>query len=96
MQDVATIDDAETKANIAANVKRLRGAKSYSQVARDCCTPTWKAYPATIEQIEKGQHMPGSGLLVRLAEALGCTTNDLVSPPPGTPSPSKKRRLSPA
>jgi transcriptional regulator with XRE-family HTH domain len=80
MQDV--ISDADAKKNIAANVHRLRGERSFGQLAKACSTPKWKAYPATIQQIENGDHMPGAGLLARLAEALGVTPNDLLSEPP--------------
>ena len=79
----AVITDAEALANISANVQRLRGDKSYSQLARECSTDDWKAYPSTIEHIDKGRHMPGAGLLKRLAEALGVSTEDLLAPPPG-------------
>jgi transcriptional regulator with XRE-family HTH domain len=80
MQDV--ISDEKAKANIAANVRRLRGDRSFGEVARACCTKDWHAYPATIQQIESGRFMPGSGLLARVAEALGVTANDLLSDPP--------------
>lgn len=76
------ISDEEAKANIAANCKRLRGDRSYSELARACTTQEWTCYAATIQQIESGRHLPGSGLLARLAEALGTTTDILLSPPP--------------
>lgn len=75
------ITDEEALANIAANCKRLRGETSYSEIARKCTTDKWRCYPATIQQIESGRHLPGSGLLARLAEALGSTTDELLSPP---------------
>lgn len=72
------ITDSEALHVIAANCRRLRGTKSQSQVARECSTEDWKCYPATIQQIEAGHHMPGAGLLARLAEALGVTPNELL------------------
>lgn len=76
------ISDELALKNIAANVRRLRGDRSYGEIARACCTEKWKAYPATIQQIESGRFMPGSGLLARVAEALGVTPNDLLIDPP--------------
>ena len=76
------ITDAEAKRNIATNVRRLRGDRSYGEIAKACCTKKWKAYPATIQQIESERFMIGSGLLARVAEALGVTPNDLLSEPP--------------
>ncbi len=82
MQQV--VSDKTTLENIAANVARLRNGKSYSQLARDVSIDDDRAYPATIERIEKGVNMPGAGLLKRLAEALGTTTDALMSDPPTT------------
>ena len=78
MQEVLTDDEA--RGIIAENVRRLRGARSYSEIARACSTDDWKAYPATIQQVENQRHLPGAGLLARLAEALGVTPNDLLTP----------------
>lgn len=75
------ITDTKALENIARNLARFRGDRSYSAIARDCTTPEEKAYPATIERIEKGRHMPGAGLLCRLAEALGVTVDALLSDP---------------
>lgn len=72
------ISDDEAKANIAANVRRLRGTRSYGQIAKACSTKDWHAYPATIQQIESARHLPSAGLLARVAEALGVTPNDLL------------------
>lgn len=74
--------DKEALENIAANVRRLRGDRSYGDIARACCTEDWTAYPATIQQIESGRHLPSAGLLARVAEALGVTPNDLLNEPP--------------
>lgn len=84
------ITDEEAKANIAANCRRLRGERSLSEIARACCIKEWTCYPATIQQIETGRHLSNSGLLARLAEALGTTTDALLAPPPK----KKSRRAS--
>lgn len=83
------ISDEEAKANIAANVRRFRGSRSYGDVAKACCTEKWHAYPATIQQIESGRHLPNSGLLARVAEALGVTPNDLLADPPSQKRPRR-------
>jgi transcriptional regulator with XRE-family HTH domain len=82
----AVVTDTEALETIAANVRRLMEEKrlTYAQLARDCSIPSegkskgWTAYPSTIEHIAKGENMPGAGLLMRLAEALGVTPNDLM------------------
>ena len=85
------ISDKKALRNIAENVSRLMGGKSYSQVARDRSTKEWTAYPATIRDIEQGIHMPGAGLLARLASALDVNTDDLLADPPAV---IKHRKLS--
>ena len=71
MQTVLT--DEQALEAIAYNVRRYRGDRSYSDVARIS-----KTYRAPIVRGEKGRHMPGAGLLSRLAEALGVTVDDLL------------------
>lgn len=82
------LNDDEALANIAANVSRLldeRGV-SYSEMARRCSVEgEYTAYPSHIERIAKGRNMPGVGLLSRVAEILGVTIDDLISPPPNRP-----------
>lgn len=73
--------DQQAKLNIAANLLRLREGKSYSQLAREVSTDDEKIYPATIERIEKMRHMPGVGLLSRIAEALGVSVDTMLSAP---------------
>lgn len=68
------ITDQQAMANIAANVCRLRGDRSRSWLARECGT-----YAINITRIESGKHLPTSGLLARLAEALDTTTDALLS-----------------
>ena len=46
-----------------------------------CSTEDWVCYPATIEQIEKGRHVPGTAVLYRIACGLGVTLNHLVAEP---------------
>jgi transcriptional regulator with XRE-family HTH domain len=83
MQDVLT--DEQAMANIAANVTRLRGERSLNSLARAANT-----YAINISRIETGENLPGAGLLSRIAEALGVTVDDLLSPPPGPEKKSKK------
>ncbi len=75
------ISDEKALENIAANIQRFRGQKSYSQLARECSTKDWTAYPATIEHVEKCMIMPGAGLLARIAAALGVTADVLLADP---------------
>lgn len=77
----SVITDEIALANIAANVTRLIDSRTYAEIARACCTGSWTCYPGTVEKVAKGQHMPGAGLLARLAEALGVTANDLLDKP---------------
>jgi hypothetical protein len=80
MQTVIT--ESELHANIAANVRRLRGSRSYGEIARLCSTPDWKCYPATIQHVELQRHKPGSTLLARLADVFGVSMDSLAAPPP--------------
>lgn len=79
------ITDEEALRNISENVKRLRGDKSLSQLARELSTASWRCYPATVQHIELGRHMPGAGLLSRLAEVFGVTMDDLIRQPESRP-----------
>jgi transcriptional regulator with XRE-family HTH domain len=67
------VSDEDALKNIARNMARLRGEKSYSDIARQVGT-----FPANISKIEKGEHMPGAALLSRIAEALGVTVDHLL------------------
>lgn len=77
MSTVTTKSD--TLEALAANVRRLRGERSYREIAKACSTDDWTCYPATIQQIESCQHMPNAVVLRRLAAALGCTLDDLFA-----------------
>jgi transcriptional regulator with XRE-family HTH domain len=70
MQDMS---DDEAREVIAANVSRLRGDRSLSDIARACDTSA-----GAIQQIERGDRMPGAGLMTRLAAAFGVSLDDLV------------------
>ena len=84
------LTDKQALANIAANVTRLIGDRSYSELARACSTPTDRVYPATIERIAKGKHMPGVGTLARLADCLGVALDELLVQ---EPRPERKKKL---
>ena len=68
------ITDDQARANIAANVARLRAGRTLSRLAEECGT-----YPANIQRIEEGRSLPGAGLLARLADALGTSTDALLA-----------------
>lgn len=65
--------DDQTKRVIAKNLKRLRGDISYSELGRRSGTNA-----SAISKIEKGEHMPGAGLLTRIAESLGVSVAELL------------------
>ncbi len=66
------------QAAIAANLKRLRGDRSQAEIARLCTTPDWKCYPATIQQIESGCHLPSLVIAHHIAEVLGVSIDELL------------------
>lgn len=72
------MSDNEAKKRIATNLRRLRGELSYSEIARRAGT-----YPMAIQRIEKGDSMPGVGLLSRIAEALNCSIEEFLKLPSG-------------
>lgn len=76
--------DQEVLQTVSANVRRLREAAGLSMSA---LARLIDDYPGTIERVEAGKNMPGVGLLMRIAEGLGVTLNDMVQP---VPSPRKK------
>lgn len=73
IRGMIAVSDEQAKQLIANNLKRLRGDVSYSEIARRAGT-----YPMAIQRIEKGDSMPGVGLLTRIAEALGCGVNEFL------------------
>ena len=66
---------------IGANVKRLRGDRSFREVAKMCSSSEWTCYPATIQQIEAGDHMPNAAVIFRIATGLGVKVNALYEEP---------------
>lgn len=66
--------DDQARANIAANVTRLRGDRSRYWLAKQCGTHT-----IHISRIEDASNLPNAGLLARLAEALDTTADALLS-----------------
>ena len=67
------LTDKQVLSNIAESVERLRGDRSKSSLAREVGVHTIQ-----ITRIESAENMPGSGLLVRLAGALGVSTDYLT------------------
>lgn len=68
------LTDDQALANIAANVKRLRGDRSQYWLAKQLGIT-----PIQVSRLENGENMPGAGRLARLAEVLGTTTDALLS-----------------
>jgi len=67
--------DDEAREVVAANLKRLRGDRSLSDIGRCCDTSA-----GAIQQIERGDRMPGAGLLTRLAATFGVSIDELMQP----------------
>lgn len=65
--------DDDVRVHLAGRVRQLRGKRTLQSVADAAGT-----YPASLSKIERGQLVPGSLFLRRLAIALGCSTDDLV------------------
>lgn len=70
---------------IGANLRLLRGNRTLQDVCDRCTTDSWTCYPANIDQIERGVHMPSVAVLYRIAMGLGVTLNDLVAEPIAIP-----------
>lgn len=68
--------DDEALRTIAHNLRRLRGDTSLAEIARRAGT-----YPTSIKRIEDGDHLPGVGLLSRIADALGVEIGDMLARP---------------
>lgn len=79
--------DYETLGNIAANLLRLLSEHDLSQngLARDIGES-----PTRINQYAQGKKMPGAGVLSRIADRFGVSTDDLINPPPPPPRGRKK------
>ncbi len=76
----------EVAANIRDNADRLLGEKGWSQrrLSRETNDPHMSIVNAL-----SGDHVPNSGILARIAEALGVTADELIDSPP---KPRKKSR----
>jgi transcriptional regulator with XRE-family HTH domain len=75
---MSTVSDDETKKNIAVNLRRLLGSRKISQ---NGLANLIEESPTRINQYAQGKKMPGAGVLTRIAEKLGVTIDDIVSPP---------------
>lgn len=85
MDAPSKLQDKETLRVIAANMRRLRQGITLAEVARRAGT-----YPMNVQRIEHEVSMPGAGLLLRVAQALG-TTPDRLLDAHAAESQSKKR-----
>ena len=70
--------DQQTKRNIAANLRRMLGARKVSQNGLARLT---EESPPRINAYCNARMMPGVGVLARIAEVLETTIDDLVAPP---------------
>jgi DNA-binding XRE family transcriptional regulator len=61
---------------IAANLKRLRGKRSYGELARAV-----GGHAITFSRIERELINPNATTLAAVAKALGCTVGDLYAKP---------------
>lgn len=73
------VEDIEVKENIGANIRRLLAARKISQ---NGLATLIDESPTRINHYAQAKKMPGAGVLSRIAEALGVTTDDLIAPPP--------------
>jgi transcriptional regulator with XRE-family HTH domain len=77
MSDV--ISDDRAKRNIAANVRRLLQDRQWTQA--ELATKTQEKQ-ATISRIVNGLHVPGAGVVARIAEAFDVSADRLLAEPP--------------
>lgn len=73
------LTDDEVKANVAANVTRLLVKNGWSQ--RELARRTSDTTMA-ISRVCRAEHVAGSGILVRIAEAFDVSVDRLVLAPP--------------
>jgi transcriptional regulator with XRE-family HTH domain len=76
----------EVAANIRDNADRLLDEKGWSQ--RRLSRETGDPHMSVVNALS-GDHVPNSGILARIAEALGVTADELIDSPP---KPRKKTR----
>ena len=72
-------NDEELKQNIKANVASRLRLLGWSQ--KELARRTGENQP-TINRVCRGENLPGTGVLHRIAEALGSSLDQLTSPPP--------------
>jgi len=77
------LTDEQIKSNIAANARRLLATRKWTQkeLSEAADVPQM-----TVSVIVRGSHMPGVGILSRIAEALDVTIDRLIADPPGNNS----------
>lgn len=73
------INDSDAKRNIAFHVARILGQNGRSRYWLAKETGEWQT---TIANVCNAKSVPGAGLLARIADALGCATDDLLKPIP--------------
>ena len=73
------IDDQQAKRNIAGNLDRLLSDRGWTQTALAKATGDDQS---RISQLLRQQHMPGAGLLGRIAEAFDVSVDRLLAVPP--------------
>lgn len=73
------ISDEQALRNISANIRRLLVDRGWTQL--DLAERTGES-SATLSRLTRGYHMPGAGLLARIAEAFDVSVDRLVNPPP--------------
>ena len=73
------IQDDEAKRNISANVKRLLAEHIPPWSQADLARATGES-EMRISFLARGVNLPSAALLARVAEALGCTSDQLLSP----------------
>lgn len=72
------ISDADASRNIAETIKLLKRDRSFADIAKLCCTSEKKCYPGDVEKMANERNSPRPGLLARVAEALGTTTDAMI------------------
>lgn len=72
------IDTESAKQNISSNVRRILEERGMSVYRLAIAT---KEPPNTVYRIVRGENEPGTVVLARIAEALECTVDELLSFP---------------
>ncbi len=88
MEQVAVVSDSQARENVAENVSRLieQAGMSQGELARRTGESKMR-----ISLVRRGLHLPSSGFLARLAEALGVSADFLLNKPAEN-FPRKSRR----